>query len=207
MTTSKQPRSAVSFFRDAANLVTLLGLCSGLVAIYFCARGETVAAAIALLWALFCDWFDGPIARRTKGRSDVDRAFGGQLDSLADIVSSGAGPAMLLLSVGEFSPWFLPGACLLIIAGATRLAHFNAVAESGAYTGLPIDTNIIAVTGLFALRNWMSAEVFPNVLYLLVVVLAVLNVSRFHSPKLVGRWYYAVASYVVGLTLLFARDL
>ena len=96
-------RSILAHAADLANAVTLAGLFSSVLGIFFAARGVFSAAVIALLWATFCDWFDGPIARRTKGRTDDLRALGGQLDSLVDIVSSGVGPAILLLSIGEFS--------------------------------------------------------------------------------------------------------
>ena len=95
---------------DLANAFTLAGLFCGVLGIYFAVRGVFSAAVIALLWATFFDWCDGPIARRTKGRPHELRALGGQLDSLVDIVSSGVGPAILLLSIGGFSPWFIPGA-------------------------------------------------------------------------------------------------
>jgi len=113
MTGPYRRRSALSFVYDRANLLTLAGLACGILAIWFSARGAYAAAATALLWALFCDWFDGPLARRITVRSDEDRAFGAQLDSLTDIVSSGVAPAVLLISIGNFDPWFLPGAFLL----------------------------------------------------------------------------------------------
>ena len=125
MTSLCSRRSALSFVYDRANLLTLAGLVCGILAIWFSARGAYVAASTALLWALFCDWFDGPMARRITDRTDEDRAFGAQLDSLTDMVSSGVAPAMLLISIGDFEPWFLPGAFLLVVAGAIRLAHFN----------------------------------------------------------------------------------
>jgi len=110
---------------DLANAITLAGLFCAVLGIYFAVRGVFSAAVIALLWATFFDWFDGPVARRTKGRTDDLRALGGQLDSLVDIVSSGVGPAILLLSVGNFSPWFIPGAFALVAAGVLRLSYFN----------------------------------------------------------------------------------
>ena len=84
---------------DLANAVTLGGLFCALLGIYFAIQGVFSAAIIALLWAIFFDWFDGPIARRTKGRPDELRALGGQLDSLVDIISSGVAPAILLFPV------------------------------------------------------------------------------------------------------------
>jgi CDP-diacylglycerol--serine O-phosphatidyltransferase len=203
MTSEGDRRSALSFIYDRANLLTLTGLVFGVLAISFGAQGLYAAASIALLWALFCDWFDGPLARRMIDRTDDDRAFGAQLDSLADIVCSGVAPAMLLVFIGDFSPWFLPGAFLLVIAGAMRLAHFNVFGrDDGAYSGLPIDTNIIVVTALFPFRELLGDVTFSWALYVTVVALAILNVAPFRMPKLVGGWYYVVAVYVVVMTAL-----
>ena len=69
---------------DFANLVTLFGLFCGVAGICFAVRGVFAAAMIAMLLSLLCDWFDGPIARRTRGRTPELRAFGAQLDSLVD---------------------------------------------------------------------------------------------------------------------------
>ena len=203
MTSPYGRRSALSFVYDRANLLTLAGLVCGILAIWFSARGAYAATSTALLWALFCDWFDGPLARRMTDRTDDDRAFGAQLDSLADIVCSGVAPAMFLIFIGDFSPWFLPGAFLLVIAGAMRLAHFNVFGrDDGAYNGLPIDSNIIVVTALFPFRELLGHITFSWVLYAAVVTLAILNVAPFRMPKLVGGWYYVVATYVVAMTAL-----
>ena len=61
----------LSFVIDRANLVSLLGLASGVLAIYFALRQNFPAAIIALLWAVLMDWFDGLVARRTPGRSEA----------------------------------------------------------------------------------------------------------------------------------------
>lgn len=203
MTSPCSRRSALSFVYDRANLLTLAGLVCGILAIWFSARGAYPAATTALLWALFCDWFDGPLARRMTDRTDEDRAFGAQLDSLTDIVSSGVAPAVLLISIGNFDPWFLPSAFLLVVAGAIRLAHFNIFGtDGGAYSGLPIDSNIIVVTALFPFRELLGHATFSWALYVAVATLAILNVAPFRMPKLVGGWYYIVAIYVVAMTAL-----
>lgn len=196
--------SVLSFLRDPANLLTLTGLVCGVLAISFSARGAFTAASTALLWALFCDWFDGPLARRNPHRTDHDRAFGAQLDSLADVVSSGVAPAVLLICIGNFEPWFFPGALMLVVAGAMRLAHFNVFGhdDKGGYTGLPIDTNIIVVTALFPFRELLGHTVFPWALYGAIVTLAVLNVAPFRMPRLVGGWYYVIFVYVIVMTLI-----
>ena len=91
----------LSFVIDRANLVSLLGLASGILAIYFALRQNFPAAIIALLWAVLMDWFDGLVARRMPGRSEAHKLVGARMDSLVDLVTSGIGPAILLLSVGK----------------------------------------------------------------------------------------------------------
>src|SRR5210317_1796948 len=92
----KQP-SILSFANDLANLCSLAGLLSAVLAIYFAIVGNFPAAMIGLVWAVFFDWSDGNIARRMKGRTDEQRKFGGQMDSLIDIVSFGICPAVVLM--------------------------------------------------------------------------------------------------------------
>jgi CDP-diacylglycerol--serine O-phosphatidyltransferase len=201
MTGERHRRSALSLLGDRANGLTLAGLVCGVLAITFIARGAYTAAMTALLWALFCDWFDGPVARRTPHRTDEDRAFGVQLDSLVDIVSAGVAPAMLLVCIGEFDTLFVAGALLLVIAGVIRLAHFTVLGpENGAYNGLPIDMNIVVVTALFPFRQVLGHDAFSWVLFAAIVTLAILNLAPFRMPKLVGGWYYVVAAYVVVMT-------
>jgi len=190
---------------DPANALTLTGLLCALLGIYFAAQGVYAAAIIALLWAIFFDWFDGPVARRTKGRSDDLRALGGQLDSLVDIVSSGVGPAVLLLSVGAFSPWFIPGAFAIVAAGVLRLSYFNVFGldDDASYLGLPIDHNIILLSMVFLLEGQIGGPEFAIVLYVATVLIAMLSITPFRMPKLVGYWYYVFTGFVVTLTAVY----
>ena len=201
--------SIVAHACDPANAVTLAGLFCGVLGIYFAVQEVFSAAVIALLWATFFDWFDGPIARRTKGRTDELRALGGQLDSLVDIVSSGVAPAILLLSIGEFSPWFIPGAFALIAGGVLRLSYFNVfgLADESSYLGLPIDHNVILVALVFLLEGVLGRTTFAMVLYVAIVMIAALSVMPFRMPKAGGRWYYVFAVYVVSLTAVYGWGL
>jgi len=198
-------RSIFAHAVDLANAFTLTGLFCAVLGIYFAVRGVFSAAVIALLWATCFDWFDGPIARRTEGRTDDLRALGGQLDSLVDIVSGGVGPAILLLSIGDFRPWFIPGAFVLVAAGVLRLSYFNVfgLEDDSTYLGLPIDHNIIVLALVFLLQGHIGATAFAGVLYTTVVMLAVLSVLPFRMPKVGGRWYYVFAAFVVSLTAVY----
>ena len=203
--THPAPISMLGFLRDGANLITLAGLACAVTGIYFAIQGVFEAAMIALLWAILCDWMDGPVARRTSGRSKAHGAFGGALDSLVDIVSLGVLPAVVLLSYGEFSPWFLPGAFVAIAAGVVRLSYFDVFGLEGgkSYTGLPLDLNGLALTVVFLFERLIGHAVFQGLLYGFVVLLALLNVSSLRVPKMVGVWYYVITAYVLASTALY----
>jgi CDP-diacylglycerol--serine O-phosphatidyltransferase len=144
-----------------------------------------------------------------KSRTDNQRKFGGQLDSLIDIVSFGLCPAIVLLSYGDFSPWFIPGAFIIVAAGVLRLSYFNIyglVGESS-YQGLAIDNNGIFLALLFVFHNLVSTSVFTALLYLVILALAVLNVAPIRTPKLGMRWYYGIAAYTLALTMFYGWQL
>jgi phosphatidylserine synthase len=195
----------LGFLKDRANLLTMVGLVSSVIGIYFAIKGSFEAAMIAMLWAILFDWIDGPVARRTKDRGKELGDFGAALDSLVDIVSFCVVPAMVLLSYGEFSPWFLPGAVTLMAAGAVRLSYFNVFGLEGGstYVGLTLDINSFAFTLVFLFERLVGHDLFQWGIYAMSMVLAALNVSSMRMPKLGGIWCYVVAAYVVALTAVY----
>ena len=176
---------------------------------YFALLGNFPAAMIGFIWAVFFDWSDGIIARRIKGRNEGQKSFGVQLDSLIDIVSFGIGPAVVLLSYGQFSPWFLPGAFIIVAASAIRLSYFNVfgLVDKSTYMGLALDNNIIIMAFAFLFNGLISQTAFTIVLYALIVALAFLNVSPVRTHKFAGRWYYAIIAYTLVLTVIYLRQL
>ena len=206
---SPRPPSILSFINDLPNICSLIGLFSALLAIYYAFLGIFPAAMIGMLWAVFFDWSDGIIARRMKGRTKEQKLFGAQLDSLIDIVSFSVCPAVLLLSYGKFNPWFLPGAFIIVGTGAIRLSYFNVfgLVKKSTYMGLALDNNIIILAFVFLFNGLTSQTAFSIVLYLLLMVLAILNVSPVRTPKFAGRWYYVLIAYTLVLTVLFMRQL
>lgn len=206
---SPAPKTILSFAKDLPNICSLVGLFCAVLGIYFAVLGNFPAAMIGLLWAVFFDWSDGIIARRMPGRTDEQRTFGGQLDSLIDIVSFGICPAVILLSYGQFSPWFIPGAFIIVAAGVIRLSYFNVfglVGES-TYMGLAFDNNAIILAFIFLFNGLVSQTAFTVILYVSLMVLAILNVASIRTPKLTGRWYYALSVYTVVLTLIYGWQL
>ena len=112
-----------SFFRVLPNVLTTLALCAGMNAIRFAVQERWQAAVIAIAIAAVLDTLDGRTARLLNAQSK----FGAELDSLADIVSFGVTPAILLYlwalhSAGNIG-WIATLA--FSICAALRLARFN----------------------------------------------------------------------------------
>jgi CDP-diacylglycerol--serine O-phosphatidyltransferase len=208
--TNASPPSILFFVKDLPNICSLAGLLCALVAIYFAVLGIFAASMIGLIWAVFFDWSDGIIARRLQGQNEKQREFGGQLDSLIDIVSFGVCPAMVLLSFGDFSPWFLPGAFLLVAAGVLRLSYFNVFGLVGksTYMGLALDNNSILLPFVFLFVGMVPQPFAAIALYALLMALAALNVAPIRTPKLEGeRWYCALTLYTLAITVIYGRQL
>ena len=201
----------LSYVKDIPNLCSLAGLACTILAIYFSILGAYYAAMIGMIWAVAFDWADGLIARRMKGRTGNDRAFGGQLDVLIDIVSYGVTPAILLLSYGKFEPIFLLGAFFMLAASAIRLSYFSVFGLAGGskYTGLALDNNNIILVFIFLFEGAFSQGIFSIILYISALGLAALNVSQIKTPKLSGNPVnvYILAIYTLGMTSIYGWKL
>ena len=199
--------SILSFVKDLPNLLSLAGLACTIFAIYFSILGAYYIAMIGMIWAVAFDWLDGIVARKMKGRTGNDRAFGGQLDLLIDIVSYGVAPSILLLSYGKFEPLFLIGAFIMLATSAIRLSYFSTFGLSGGtkYTGLALDNNSIIIVFIFLFESYFRGEVFTGILCISTISLAILNVSQIKTPKLSGNPanVYILSAYTLGITVIF----
>ena len=167
--------------------------------------------------AMLFDMFDGQLARFTRTTSD----FGGQLDSLCDVVSFGVAPAFLLVkmcpqftSVHREAVWSIAG--LFVCCAALRLARFNIETDEkdlhATFAGLPSPAAaaVIASTAMFSytLRNEINFETYDGYDYWFqrlmppfAAVLALLMVSRIPYPHLITRLLRRKRSFahVVGI--------
>lgn len=201
----------LSYIKDLPNICSLAGLGCSLLAIYFSIIGLYPAAMIGMIWAVGFDWADGLIARKMEGRTGDDRAFGGTLDLLIDIVSYGVTPAILILSYADFSAAFLPVVFVTLVFGAIRLSYFNTFGLSGdaKYTGLAIDNNSIILVFIVMFAGHFERPTFAIILAVCGLCLAGLNVSQIKTPKLSGNPVNVIilAIYTLGLTLFYGWSL
>ena len=131
------------------NLITTGGLFCGFYAIVAAMRGSFEAAAIAIFFAAIFDGLDGRVARMTNTSSK----FGEEYDSLADMVSFGVAPALVMYSWGlsDLGKFGWSAAFIYVACAALRLARFNTqidTADKNYFTGLasPAAAAIIAST-------------------------------------------------------------
>lgn len=167
------------------NLITLCNLLAGCTAIYFAFhQGDTFGHLTGLQWcwisiaaaALF-DFCDGAAARALHAYSPI----GAELDSLADLVSFGAAPAMMMLNfmLGYSDhPWLCFATFLIPACGAYRLAKFNCdTTQTTTFRGLPIPANAIFWIGMC---GWVQRYAYPGtaVMVILIAILSWLMVSN-----------------------------
>lgn len=162
------------------NMVTLFGLCAGVTAIRFAVAGDLEKAFFAVLVAAVADGLDGALARSLRAKSSV----GAELDSLADMVSFGVAPAvMLYVWVLSDVPRFGWLVCLIyVLCAALRLARFNVTQANAAasgqknkafFTGVPMPAAAyLALTPLMLLKG-MEDPFFARPELVIPVVLAV----------------------------------
>lgn len=193
------------FAKDLPNICSLAGLLCALLGIYFAVLKNFPAAIIGMIWAVLFDWGDGIIARKIAGRTDEQKNFGAQLDSLIDMVSFGICPAVFLLSYGGFSALFLPGAFIIVATSAIRLSYFNifGLVDSTTYKGLALDNNVIVFAFVFLFEPIFSPTVFSVLMYMIFMIMAGFNLSPLRTPKFSGKWFYILIIYTVVLTLIY----
>lgn len=178
------------------NFITSLNLVSGFIAIIFAANGDINTASWLVLAAMIFDFLDGFSARLLKAYS----AVGKELDSLADVVSFGVAPGLIIYNLlinsevtrlFNFQSDILNSVLLMLIpsimpvCGAIRLAKFNLdSSQSTTFKGLPIPANALGVISIVIARQYSDSELFDSVtgssffLILLTILLSLLMVSR-----------------------------
>lgn len=152
--------------KNIPNFITLLNLLAGSIAVIFAVQNHLIAAALFVGLGIFFDFFDGMIARLL----DVKSELGLQLDSLADMVTSGLVPGIVMFqllrttlanpgtaakdwtgsSFFEFDfPWIATIGLLVTLASAYRLANFNIdERQDTSFVGLPTPANAILILSL-----------------------------------------------------------
>lgn len=150
--------------RQIPNFITLCNLLCGVIACWQAVQGRLQYAAIFMLFGIVFDFFDGLGARLLKVASPI----GKELDSLADLVTSGVAPAFILFNLllhAATPNWIAFVALLIPLASAYRLAKFNLdTRQSHSFRGLPTPANAIVWASIgfcFVCPGWMGLSLLP----------------------------------------------
>lgn len=179
-------------FYDYTVILTYMSLVSAVTGMFLSANGRFTAAILCLVLCGICDAFDGTVARSKKNRTEDEKAFGIQIDSLCDAVSFGVFPALLCYHLGVNNVAGFVILSLYALCGVIRLAFFNVEegkrqqTEGGCnktYRGLPITSASIILPLVYLTRSFLPGKVFRSLLYLVMAVTAFLFVLDFSVKK------------------------
>ena len=215
-------RQRLKYVTILPSLITILNGVCGFAAIIFASKDAFALAGYMILLAMLADMLDGRLARRVKSTS----SFGGQLDSLCDIISFGVAPAFLMLKVLEYELesagfadesflqrfiWLT--AAVYISCAAIRLARFNVENEEDesahmSFIGLPTPAAAGVIVSLIILHQerLSTLNMVICALPFLALGVAVLMVSRIRYPHILNQYLRGKKpfAYLIRVLLLLA---
>lgn len=185
-------------------VATLANLSAGVLAIVLAVGGKPDVGALMILVAMLFDSADGALARAFDACTD----FGGELDSLADVISFSVAPGILIVAAvpEQYRVFATVGAIALGACGALRLARYNVTCDEkdaeGGFEGMPSTAaggcvaSAVLFQGVLAQHGLETTVVFLPWVALLFAVLMVSNMKYPHIGVVFGKM-----PTVLGLTL------
>lgn len=177
---------------DYTVVLTYLSLLSAVLGIHMASNDHFLTAIICLVVSGICDAFDGMVARSKKNRTEDEKAFGIQLDSLCDVISFGIFPAVLCYYMGVDGAVGIIIVFLYCLCAVIRLAFFNVIegkrqqTESGCnktYRGLPVTSISIILPIAYCIHYGLDYSAFKIILHILLLAVAFLFILDFSVPK------------------------
>ena len=159
--------------KQIPNLITLGNLLCGVIACVHAVTGHLVISASFVCLGIFLDFFDGMAARLLKVTSPI----GKELDSLADVVTSGVAPGFIFINLtmaNTDASWPSLAGLLIPLFAAYRLAKFNVdTRQSHSFRGLPVPANALIWVGLCPYSA--NADLFSPAFIVALVVLSLIT--------------------------------
>lgn len=183
-------------FYNYTVILTYVGVLLGFAGVLFAMNSRVMEAVVCLMLAGFCDMFDGTVAS-TRPRTEPEKNFGIQIDSLSDLICFGVLPAAITCAWGRRSIPVLAVSGLYLLCGLIRLAYFNvdeierqkhSEEPREIYLGLPVTLSALflpLVYGVSLLLCWFPAVSLSIALGIMAVLF--LLPIRFRKPGLMGK--------------------
>lgn len=177
---------------DYTVILTYLSLISSVFGMTQAIHGDYKMAIFCLAFSGACDAFDGRVARTKKNRTEDEKNFGIQLDSLCDVICFGVFPAMICYLLGVRGIIGLPIVFFYCLCAVIRLAFFNVLeakrqkTEGGSnkvYRGLPVTSISFILPMAFWLQFLMSDMAFLVLLHVLLALVGFLFILDFPLRK------------------------
>ena len=178
-------------------ILTYMSLISSVIGMFFAAgygemRPHPEYAIICLMVSGLCDMFDGKVARTKKDRTESEKKFGIQIDSLCDAICFGVLPAIIGYSIGMRDWCDLPILVMFPLCAVIRLAYFNVAEEERqkkttenrkVYEGLPVTSVALILPLLYSFHKDIGREWFPEVYGGALLLIALAFLTRFKVKK------------------------
>lgn len=173
-------------------ILTYLSLISALFGTHLAFRGEPVGALICLLLCGAFDTFDGMVARTKKGRTEEEKKFGIQIDSLVDMFSFGIFPAIIGYTMGLNGWLWFAIFALYAICAVSRLGYFNVAEEMRQkettekrkyYQGLPVTSSSLIFPAVYLLKAAVGLGTMQGIYGIMMLVVALAFVIDFKVIK------------------------
>lgn len=178
-------------FYDYTVVLTYISLGISVFGITMALEGNFRMAIFCLALSGLCDMFDGKIARTKKNRTEDEKNFGIQIDSLCDVVCFGVFPAMICYCLGVNTPVGVAALIFYSIASVIRLAYFNVTEAKRQtqteenrkyYQGLPITSMAIILPFLYLMRRYYMIH-FLIVIHIAVIIVGLLFILNIKVKK------------------------
>lgn len=183
-------------FYNYTVILTYISLASAVSGIFFACgmfggSPRPASAIVCLMLSGLCDMFDGKIARTKKNRTEDEKKFGIQIDSLCDVICFGVLPSVIGYSVGLNGIIDLPILILFPLCAVIRLAYFNVAEESRqkktddvrkVYEGLPVTSVALILPLLYSFHKDIG-KYFPQVYGTAMLLIALAFITRFKVKK------------------------
>jgi CDP-diacylglycerol--serine O-phosphatidyltransferase len=167
-------------FYNYSVILTYVGLASSIVGITEIFQQHYKWALLCLIISGICDMFDGKIARAMKNRSDEEKVFGIQIDSLCDLICFGMLPGLFGYYTCSNRYLGTLAAVLFVLAAVIRLGYFN-VKEMARqqqttehrkyYQGLPVTTISMILPTVYIVRQLIGTQHIPGSYYSIVLLI------------------------------------
>ena len=176
-------------FYNYTVILTYLSLMISVGGLFLAADGRIDMAILCLMTSGFLDLFDGMVARTKKDRTDDQKSFGIQIDSLTDVICFGALPALIAYMTGMRAVYQILILMVFVTCGMIRLGYYNVTEQHRqaatsevrkAYCGLPITSSSLIVPFVYLFRSSLHGKSIAA-----LVLVGVALVGLFLIPRMI----------------------